>query len=91
MRVRAGTGNCQCDARFVGKVHYDVPASQRFGPMTHYFRKAQMTAVKVTDGQLTVGDTVHVVGHTSYFTQKVKSMQIEDAPEHDRVYHPLPD
>jgi len=50
------------------------------GKVTHYFSKAQVAAIEITDGQLNIGDTIHIVGHTSDFTQKVESMQIEHAP-----------
>ena len=52
-------------------------AEELIGKVTHYFTKAQVAAIKVTAGQLNVGDTIHVVGHTSDFTQTVDSMQIE--------------
>ena len=55
-------------------------AEQLIGKVTHYFGKAKVAAVKIIDGQLTVGDTIHVVGSTSDFIQKVESMQIEHAP-----------
>ena len=54
-------------------------AEQLIGKVTHYFGKAQVAAIKISDGQLRVGDTIHIVGHTSDFTQKVESMQIEHA------------
>ena len=52
----------------------------KIGEVTHYFGKAKVAAIKITEGQLTVGDTVHIVGHTSDFTQKVESMQVDRAP-----------
>lgn len=55
-------------------------AEQLIGTVTHYFGKAKVAAVKITDGQLCVGDTIHVVGHTSDFTQPIESMQIDRAP-----------
>ena len=55
-------------------------AEQLIGQVTHYFGKAHVAAVKITEGQLHVGDTIHFVGHTSDFTQKVDSMQIDRAP-----------
>ncbi len=54
-------------------------AEKLIGQVTHYFGKAKVAAVKITDGQLCVGDTIHVVGHTSDFTQKIESIQIEHA------------
>ena len=52
-------------------------AEQLVGKVTHYFSKALVAGIKITEGQLSVGDTIHVVGHTSDFTQKVDSIQIE--------------
>ena len=54
-------------------------AEQLIGIVTHYFGKANVAAVKITDDQLNVGDTIHIVGHTSDFTQKIESMQIDRA------------
>ena len=55
-------------------------AEQLVGKVIHYFGKAQVAAIRITEGQLSVGDTIHVVGHTSDFTQKLDSMQIDRAP-----------
>ena len=52
-------------------------AEQEIGRVTHYFGKIGVAAIQVTDGELRVGDTVHIVGHTSDFTQRVESMQVE--------------
>jgi len=53
-------------------------SEQLIGKVSHYFSKAQVAAIEITDGQLVVGDTIHVVGHTSDFTQKIESMQMEN-------------
>ena len=55
-------------------------AEQLIGTVTHYFGKANVAAIKITEGELHVGDTIHIVGHTSDFTQNVESMQIDGAP-----------
>ncbi len=55
-------------------------AEQLIGRVTHYFGKAQVAAIEITDGELHVGDVIHVLGHHSDFTQKVNSMQMEHAP-----------
>jgi putative protease len=49
----------------------------KIGMVTHYFGKAQVAAIELTDGDLSVGDQVHIKGHTSDFTQSVDSMQID--------------
>lgn len=54
-------------------------AEQKIGFVTHYFGKIGVAALKITAGELSVGDTIHVKGHTSDFTQTVDSMQIEHA------------
>ncbi len=47
------------------------------GKVVHYFNKINVGIIEITDGELKVGDTVHIKGHTSDFTQQVGSMQIE--------------
>ncbi len=56
-------------------------AEEKVGVVTHYFGNIGVAAIKLTDGPLSVGDTIHIKGHTSDFNQKVGSMQIE----HDEV------
>ena len=46
------------------------------GQVTHFFGKINVAAIELT-GDLKVGDTIHIKGHTSDFTQKVDSMQID--------------
>lgn len=55
-------------------------AEQLIGHVTHYFGKANVAAIKITAGELHVGDTIHVVGHTSDFAQQVDSMQVDRTP-----------
>ena len=52
-------------------------AEQKIGVVTHYFGKIGVAALKVTEGELKVGDTIRIKGHTSDFTQTVASMQVE--------------
>jgi len=52
-------------------------AEQLVGAVTHYFGHANVAAVRITEGELHVGDTVHIAGHTSDFTQTVDSMQLD--------------
>ena len=50
-------------------------AEQKIGVVTRYFAKIGVAAVEISDGELIVGDTIHVKGHTSDFTQSVESIQ----------------
>ncbi len=52
-------------------------AEQEVGRITHYFGKIGVAAIEITAGSLRVGDTVHIKGHTSDFTQQIESMQLE--------------
>lgn len=51
----------------------------KLGHITHYFGKIMVAAIELTDGDLAVGDTIHIKGHTSDFNEKINSMQIEHA------------
>jgi putative protease len=51
----------------------------KIGHVSHYFGKIQVAAIELTDGRLAVGDTIHIKGHTTDFTQPVESMQIDNA------------
>jgi len=42
-----------------------------------FFAKPSVAAITMTDGSLKVGDTIHVIGHTTDFVQVVESMQID--------------
>ena len=55
-------------------------AEVELGKITHYFSKIGVAAILITNEKLCVGDTIHIKGHTSDFTQKVDSMQIDNKP-----------
>jgi len=52
-------------------------SEQLVGSVTHFFGKAGVIAIEITGGELKVGDTIHVTGHLTDFTEAVGSMQIE--------------
>ena len=53
---------------------------EKVGVVEHFFTKISVAAIKITDGELKVGDTIHIVGATTDFKQKVESMQINKQP-----------
>jgi len=55
-------------------------AETEIGKVTHYFGNIGVAASEITDESLSVGDTIHIKGHTSDFTQQVDSMQIDNQP-----------
>jgi putative protease len=50
---------------------------KKIGNVTHYYNDLHVATVKVTDGELHLGDTIHIEGHTSDLTQKIGSMELE--------------
>ena len=53
---------------------------QEVGRITHYFSKINVGVLELSKGELHVGDTIHIKGHTSDFYQKMESMQVENNP-----------
>lgn len=49
---------------------------QKVGRVVDYFAKIGVAGIEMT-GSLTVGDTIHIHGHTTDFQQTVDSMQME--------------
>lgn len=50
---------------------------KKVGEVIKFFGKISVAAIRLTD-TLKVGDKIHIVGHTTDFTQTVESMQIEN-------------
>ena len=50
---------------------------KEIGAVEHFFGHINVAGIHVTTGKLKVGDTIHVVGHTTDFTEKIEHMQIE--------------
>jgi translation elongation factor EF-1alpha len=53
---------------------------QLVGTVTHYFGRPNVAIVDITAGELHVGDTIRIAGHSSDFTQEVRSMELEHEP-----------
>src|SRR3970040_116215 len=49
-----------------------LPGEQRVGVVRHYYSHLSVAIVKLESGQLQVGDTIHIKGHTSDIRQKVE-------------------
>jgi putative protease len=50
------------------------------GRVTHYFDRPHAAVVKITSGELTVGDTIRIKGHTTDFSERVESLQVDHRP-----------
>ncbi|HVN54512.1 MAG TPA: hypothetical protein VMT46_09300 [Anaerolineaceae bacterium] len=48
----------------------------RIGTVTHYFTRIGVAVLQLS-GDIRLGDTVLILGHTTEFTQKVSSLEID--------------
>lgn len=53
---------------------------KEIGYVSNYFSKLSVSSVEITNGTVSVGDTLHYKGHTTDFISKVSSMQIDHKP-----------
>jgi putative protease len=51
---------------------------KEIGKITHYFGHIGVGIIELSDA-LRVGDSIHIKGHSSDFSQAIESMQIEHA------------
>ena len=49
---------------------------QLVGTVIHYFKGPSVAVVRLSDGELAVGDHVRFHGHTTDFTEQVTSMEV---------------
>ena len=55
-----------------------VPAEQRIGVVTHYYSHLSVAALQLDPGAtLRAGDVIHVLGHTTDFSQRVESLEVD--------------
>ena len=52
-------------------------AEEKIGVVEHFFTNVSVAAIKITDGELKIGETIHVVGAHTDFKQEIKSMEID--------------
>ena len=50
---------------------------KEIGRVMRYFSKIGVAAIRITDGELKVGDRIRIKGSSTDFEQVVESMQIE--------------
>jgi hypothetical protein len=56
-------------------------SEQRIGVITHYYSHLSVAIMQLEPGAtLRVGDVIHIWGHTTDFTQKVESLEVDHAP-----------
>jgi putative protease len=52
---------------------------ERIGVVTHFYGAPSVAIVKLEAGTLRIGDMIHFQGHTTDFSQRVESLQVEHA------------
>jgi putative protease len=55
-----------------------IMAEKKIGEVMKYFSKPSVAAVKITEGELSVGDSIKLSGHTTDFTDVIESMEVEN-------------
>ena len=53
---------------------------ERIGVVTHYYSHLSVAIIRMESGTLRVGDVIHIRGHTTDFSQKVESLEVNHAP-----------
>ena len=53
---------------------------EKIGVITHFFTNINVAVIKITTGELNVGDVIHIVGANTDFTQTVDRMEIDRDP-----------
>lgn len=61
----------------------DIEQEKLIGQVSHYFAHAGVGAIKLSDGELNLGDTIHVKGAHTDFRQRVESLEVD----HHRIEH----
>ena len=58
-----------------------APPGERIGIVTHYFSHLAVAVLKLDPGaRLRVGDNIRIQGHTTDFSQRIESLQVDHAP-----------
>ncbi|MEN6321826.1 MAG: EF-Tu/IF-2/RF-3 family GTPase [Syntrophaceae bacterium] len=53
-------------------------AEKKVGEVVKFFAKPCVAAIKVTDGEIKIGDTIKIIGHTTDITNVLESMEIDN-------------
>ncbi len=52
-------------------------AEKEIGYVSNYYKNLSVAAIEISNGSVSVGDTLHFLGHTTDFESTVDSMQID--------------
>lgn len=57
-----------------------APPEERIGVVTHYYSHLSVATLRLESATLRVGDKIHFRGHTTDFSQRVESLEVNHAP-----------
>ena len=57
-----------------------APLEERIGVVTHYYGHLSVATLRLESGALRIGDKIHIRGHTTDFSQRVESLEVDHAP-----------
>jgi hypothetical protein len=57
-----------------------APPGERIGVVTQYYSHLSVATLRLESGTLRVGDVIHIRGHTTDFSQRVESLEVNHAP-----------
>ena len=60
-----------------------APPGERIGVVTHYYNHLSVATLRLESGTLRVGDVIHIRGHTTDFSQRVESLEVNHAPANE--------
>jgi putative protease len=53
-------------------------AEEEIGVIVKFFSKPSVAAVEITNGSIKEGDVLHFKGHTTDFSEEIKSMEVDN-------------
>jgi putative protease len=53
-------------------------AEEKIGEVVKFFAKPCVAAIKMTDGEVKIGDTIKITGHTTNITNMLESMEVNN-------------
>jgi translation elongation factor EF-1alpha len=53
-------------------------AEEKIGEVVKFFAKPCVAAIKLTGGEVKVGDTIKIAGHTTSITNTIESMEVNN-------------
>ena len=60
-----------------------APPGERIGVVTHYYNHLSVATLRLESGTLRVGDVIQIRGHTTDFSQRVESLEVNHAPANE--------